>query len=78
VKPFRWSEEKNARRVRERGISFDRLASAVRSGAVVDVVPHPNQARYPGQSIFVVLCDGNAYMVPYVEAGDHIFLKTAF
>ena len=36
----------------------------------------PNQDRYPGQRISVVLIEGYAYLVPYVEDEDEIFLKT--
>lgn len=34
------------------------------------------EARYPGQRILVVLICGYAHLVPYVEADDHLFLKT--
>lgn len=37
---------------------------------------HPNQAKYPNQRILVVSFDGYVYLVPFVEAQDHFFLKT--
>jgi hypothetical protein len=40
------------------------------------VYPHPNQERYPNQKISVVLVEGYAYLVPFVENGDEFFLKT--
>lgn len=44
-------------------------------GAYV-VVHEFNSARYPDQRILVVSCDRYAYLVPYVENGDHMLLKT--
>ena len=32
----------------------------------MDVVAHPNQDRYPGQSIYVLEIDGYIYLVPFV------------
>ena len=48
----------------------------IEAGDEVDVFEHPNQDRYPGQKISVVVIDGYAYLVPYVESDDEIFLKT--
>ena len=36
----------------------------------------PNADRYPGQRIAVVEVNQYAYLVPYVESNDHLFLKT--
>jgi hypothetical protein len=45
-------------------------------GEVIDTIEHPNQERYPGQKIAVVMIDAYAYLVPYVERNKEIFLKT--
>lgn len=37
---------------------------------------HPNQERYPGQKVLVVIIEGYAYLVPFVESDTEIFLKT--
>lgn len=76
MKPFRWSEEKNVWLQRERGISFERIAAAIEGGGLLDSRPHPNVAKYPEQRIFLVACDGYAYVVPYVETAEYCFLKT--
>ena len=34
------------------------------------------QAKCPGQRILVVADDGYAYLVPFVEEDDYVFLKT--
>jgi hypothetical protein len=43
---------------------------------MLDVLAHPNQARYPGQRVLVVTCDGYVYLVPFVEDEESFFLKT--
>ena len=76
MKPFRWSVEKNALLQQERGLSFEQITVAVESGGLLDIVAHPNAERYPRQGIVVVVMDDYAYLVPYVEEEDHLFLKT--
>ena len=76
MKPFRWSVEKNALLQQERGLSFEQITVAVESGGLLDIVAHPNAERYPRQRIMVVSIDDYAYLVPYVEEEDHLFLKT--
>ena len=76
MKIFRWNPEKNETLGAERGISFESIVVAVESGGLLDILPHPNQTKYPGQRVLVVECDNYAYLVPFVEAEDHYFLKT--
>ncbi len=76
MKPFRWSPQKNLLLKAERGISFEEITVAVEAGALLEVVSHPNPKKYPRQRIMVVEVFGYAYLVPYVEAEDHFFLKT--
>ena len=76
MKPFRWNPEKNDTLKAERGSSFESMVVAVESGGLLDVLAHPNQARYPRQRILVVACDSYAYLVPFVEENNYFFLKT--
>lgn len=76
MKPFRWSVGKNDALKTERGISFESVVVAIESGGLLDILAHPNREKYPGQRILVVACDAYAYLVPFVEATDHYFLKT--
>ena len=46
------------------------------SGGLLDILAHPNLAKYPNQKMLVVASDGYAYLVPFVEEDDHFFLKT--
>jgi hypothetical protein len=76
MKPFRWPPEKNDQLKQERGIFFEELTVAVEAGALLEVVPHPNPTKYPRQKVMVVEIAGYAYLVPFVEEGNHFFLKT--
>jgi uncharacterized DUF497 family protein len=76
VKIYAWNPEKNDLLMEERGISFEEVVLNIQLGNEVDIYDHPNQQRYPGQKISVVLIEGYAYLVPFVETDDEIFLKT--
>ncbi|MGE3348755.1 MAG: hypothetical protein AB7I35_15115 [Ramlibacter sp.] len=76
MKPFRWGAEKNEQLLLERGISFEQMVVAVEAGGLLDILTHPNPAKYPRQKVLVVASNGYAYLVPFVEQDDHYFLKT--
>ena len=76
MKPFRWSPDKNETLKAERGISFETVVVALESGGLLDILAHPNQAKYPRQRILVVASDNYVYLVPFVEEEDYFFLKT--
>ena len=73
---FSWDETKNNRLARERGISFEEIALRIELGDLVDILPHPNQIRYPGQKMFVVQREDYIFLVPFVENEEGVFLKT--
>ncbi|MCA9463739.1 MAG: BrnT family toxin [Nitrospira sp.] len=76
MKTFAWNSEKNDLLKAERGISFEEIVLSIQLGDEVDIFEHPNQERYPGQKVAVVLVEGYAYLVPFVENDEEIFLKT--
>lgn len=76
MKPFRWGAEKNESLKSTRGVSFESIVVAVESEGLLDIVEHPNKAKYPNQKVLVVSFDGYVYLVPFVEEADHFFLKT--
>jgi len=43
---------------------------------LLDVIKHPNKDKYPNQKIFIVEINDYAYMIPYVESEEEVFLKT--
>ncbi|PIZ61451.1 MAG: toxin, partial [Candidatus Marinimicrobia bacterium CG_4_10_14_0_2_um_filter_48_9] len=59
-----------------RGISFEIMAFQIEVGNILDVIDHPNPDKYPGQRIFVIDFEEYAYLVPFVENDDEVFLKT--
>ena len=76
MKPFRWNPDKNEALKAERGISFESVVVAIDSGGLLDVLAHPNQAKYPQQRILVVTADDYVYLVPFLEDKDCYVLKT--
>ena len=76
MKIYVWNPEKNEVLKNTRGISFEEVVLNIELGNEVDIFDHPNQNDYSGQRISVVLIEGYAYLVPFVEDNDEIFLKT--
>lgn len=76
MKAIRWDPKKNEWLQAARGIGFDLAEFKIAGGNILGVVSHPNKARYPRQRIFVIESGGYAYLVPFVETDEEIFLKT--
>jgi uncharacterized DUF497 family protein len=76
MKFINWSSDKNRKLIEERGISFENIIFYLQSGCLLDDIEHPNRSKHPHQKIFIVEIDGYAYLVPYVEDSEEIFLKT--
>ncbi len=45
-------------------------------GGILDIQDHPNTDQYPNQRMLVVHIRGYAYLVPFVETENEVFLKT--
>ncbi len=45
-------------------------------GGLRDILVHPNQKRYPGQVVLVVVYREYVFLVPSVEERESYFLKT--
>lgn len=76
MKTYAWNPEKNELLRRTRLISFEDVIFHIEAGDAVDIFEHPNQSKYPGQRVLVVCIEDYAYLVPFVENDDEIFLKT--
>jgi uncharacterized DUF497 family protein len=76
VKRFNWNAEKNEQLRLERGISFEEILFHIERGDVLEILTHPNRAKYEGQKIFVVLVGDYVHLVPFVEDDSEVFLKT--
>ena len=73
---FRWDNDKNEWLKENRGVCFEKILILLEREDVLETVDHPNQDKYKGQKIVTVRIDDYAYLVPYVQDGDEIFLKT--
>jgi len=76
MKRYRWDETKNKALKRDRGITFEGIVFWIECGGLLDILDHPNQDKYPGQKIYVIKTNDYVYLVPFVEEGGDIFLKT--
>jgi uncharacterized DUF497 family protein len=78
MKIFNWKEEKNNKIKKERGISFEEIVFAILNDQLLDILEHPNKELYGDQKLYVVALNGYAYIVPFIEKEEEIFLKTIF
>jgi len=76
MKVYAWNSEKNELLKADRRVSFEEIVLNIQLGNEVDIFDHPNQESYPGQQISVVLIENYAYLVPFVENENELFLKT--
>ena len=72
---YHWDAAKNEWLLRERGISFEEIVWHIAQGHLLDVLVS-DKARYKDQKQLVVNVHGYAYLVPILEEGKIIFLKT--
>lgn len=76
MKIFNWNSDKNHQLIEERGKSFEEAIFHIENGGLLGDICHPNAVDYPHLKMFVVAIDNCAYLVPYVEMENEIFLKT--
>ncbi|GJL71002.1 MAG: hypothetical protein NMNS01_02010 [Nitrosomonas sp.] len=77
MKQFDWDPKKNKQLIEERGISFESVIFHLKSdGLLDDIVLHSSQKKHSRQRIFIVAIEDYAYIVPYVESDNEIFLQT--
>ena len=76
VKSINWNSDKNQQLLNERGVSFEDVVVCIQQGELLDFIEHPNREKYPNQRIFVIGIDNYAFLIPYVETDEEIFLKT--
>lgn len=76
MKYFDWDAEKNKRLKAEREIGFEDIIRALDEGKELDKIDHPNKKRYPNQKLLIVDIGNYAFVVPFVEDEEKVFLKT--
>ena len=76
MKYLDWDEDKNKKLKEQRGISFEEVVLAISEDRILDIIEHPNPKAYPNQKLFIVNIEDYAYLVPFVEDTEKVFLKT--
>ena len=76
MKTINWNTEKSVALKASRGICFEDVVFFIERGEILDDYLHPNQKAYPGQRIMVMSVAKYAYLVPYAENEEELFLKT--
>jgi len=76
MKVFQWDNGKNEWLKKNRGVCFEEVVILMDREDLLEIVDHPNQDKYPGQKITTVRIGDYAYLIPYVQGGEEIFLKT--
>ena len=80
MKRFAWDADKaeTLRNDDSRGnVGFEDCVIAIEDGRILDDLPHPSPG-YTHQRLLVLSINNYAYVVPYVENDEEIFLKTVF
>ncbi len=75
MKYLNWSYDKNELLKVKRGISFEEIAFLIESGKILSIEENP---RRPDQKIYILEIEGYAFIVPFVENDNEIYLKTTF
>jgi uncharacterized DUF497 family protein len=75
MKYLNWDREKNEILKIKRGISFEEVALLIESGNILGIEENPNRSN---QKIYILEINNYAFIVPYVESENEIFLKTIF
>ncbi len=75
MKYLNWNREKNDKLIIDRGVSFEEVAFLIESGHILGIEENPGK---PNQKIYVLDINNYAFIVPFVERENDIFLKTIF
>jgi len=78
MKYIDWNEGKNKKLKNERGIGFEDVLLAIQEDRLIKTLAHLNKKKYPNQKIMVIELNSYAYVVPFVEDKEKMFLKTIF
>ncbi len=75
MKYLSWNMEKSKLLKVQRGISFEEIALLIEAGSILGIEENPGR---PNQQIYILEIEDYAYIVPFVESENEIFLKAAF
>lgn len=78
-KEYEFPAEKNQWLKDNRNISFEEVIAAIEDGGILEVITHPNPARYSNQSLYVLNINHYVYLVPFVKKDENTaYLKTIY
>jgi hypothetical protein len=80
MKTIIWDDNKDARLREDKTrnyVGFEECLRTILKGRILDDLPNPSQS-HPNQRILILDIENYAYVVPYVEDQQSIFLKTLF
>lgn len=75
---YSWSEEKNRILKETRGIGFEQIIEAINNHQVIEELEHTNPHKYKNQKLMILKINDYVYCVPFIENGNHRFLKTLY
>jgi len=75
VKNIVWDVEKDKKLRKDRKICFEEVIEALFGNGFLNVEKNPSGKR-SDQMIYIVRIKDYAYLVPYVEDNEKVFLKT--
>lgn len=73
-----YDTDKNQRLKEERGVNFEDVILAIEQGYLLDVKAHHNPDKYSAQDILVVEINRYIYLVPCLQKGNQLILKTVY
>ena len=73
---FDWDSEKEKLLNETRGLSFEHVLYHIENDDLLDVREHPNKEKYPHQKMLIVKMNDYVFVVPIVQDGETLFLKT--
>lgn len=76
-KPIRFNLEKNKLLKQERGVSFEDVIACVENDRILDITRNVSP-KFGYQLLLIVEIENYAFVVPYVETKEEIFLKTIY
>jgi uncharacterized DUF497 family protein len=76
MKIFDWNADKSMILKSQRGVSFEDIIFYINQGKILAIIEHHNKDKYFDQKMYVIEIDNYAYLVPFIEEDDRIFLKT--
>jgi hypothetical protein len=75
MKNINWDTAKSVALKASRGVCFEDVVFFIEKNEILDDYMHPNKKAYPGQRIMVINVANYAYLIPYVENKEELFLK---